>query len=331
MFCVKCGQRLADNAMFCINCGNKVAPEQPVSQETTVMQEPVVTAPPVVEVPVVQETVATPPVIETPVVEAPIVETPIMETVAIQQTEAPTPVQQNAYDQRQYTHPGSFQSVQQAPQQMYQPQQPVMQQAFYNTPAQSKKKGNVSIPAILFLVIATITAMTIAISNFIDGKVGMGVMNICYSVTSIILMVYCVSEKKIGSILKGVFFVIMLILNVIFAGFSAFGASFDIFGNAKAGIDYYYAVVLLLQYISLYVYMLVSIIRSFMGKEKTSYATCLVGYFAILLVVAAFIIDVVSDINNLFAFGFIPIDLGLVALIAGDLFATTKKGKNKSK
>lgn len=324
MFCVKCGQRLADNAMFCINCGSKVAPEQPVSQETTVMQEPVVTAPPVVEVPVVQETVATPPVIETPVVEAPVVQTPIMENVA---------AQQNAYDQRQYTHPGQFQSVQQtqAPQQMYQQQQPVMQQAFYNTPAQPKKKGNVSIPAILFLVIATITAIAIAISNFIDGKIGMGVMNIFYSVTSIILMVYCVSSKKIGSILKGVFFVIMLVLNVIFAGFSAFGASFDIFGNAKAGIDYYYAVVLLLQYISLYVYMLVSIIRSFMGKEKTSYATCLVGYFAILLIVAAFIIDVVSDINNLFAFGFIPIDLGLVALIAGDLFATTKKGKNISK
>lgn len=323
MFCVKCGTRLADNAVFCVNCGSRVATEQDVAQP--VVQEPIMMETPVVEEPVMQEPVVmAPPVVEEPVAQDPV----IMASPVVEQ-----PVtQQNAYDQRQYTQSGTFQPVQTQPmQQMYQPQQPVMQQAFYNTPAKTKEKGNASVPAIIFLVIAAIASIAIAVGNFIDGEVGMGVMNICYFATSIIVIVYSTSSKKIGSILKGVFFLVMLVLNVIFVGYAAFMKSFDGFKNAKVGTDYYYSIILLLQYIFLYVYMMISVVRSFMGKEKVSYVTCILGYFAMLLIIAAFVIDVVSDINGLFVFKFIPIDLGIVALIIGDLFAMIRKSKNASK
>ncbi|MBQ2745815.1 MAG: zinc ribbon domain-containing protein [Lachnospiraceae bacterium] len=295
MFCINCGTRLADDAVFCVNCGCKITAESVGKPE---VQQSVVTEQPVTMEPVVME--------------QPVAEQPVF--------------QQDAYNQGQYSSHGAFQTTQQ----MYQPQQPVAQQAFYNTPAQPVKKSNASVPAIIFLVIAAIASIAISIGHFVDGEIGMGVMNLCYFATSIVLIVYSVSTKKIGSILKGVFFLLMLVLNVIFAGVSAFGAAFDIFGNAKAGIDYYYAIIILLQYIFLYVYMLVSIIRSFIGKEKVSYATCLFGYFAMILIIAAFVVDVASDINGLFIFNFIPVDLGIVTLIIGDIFAATRKGKKVS-
>ena len=65
-----------------------------------------------------------------------------------------------------------------------------------------------------------------------------------------------------------------------------------------------------------------------MGKLKPSYFTCLCGYFAILLTVAAFVIDVVSETPHIFVFSVIPVDLGIIALIAGDILATLRKGKN---
>lgn len=286
--------------MFCVNCGTRLADDavfcvncgSKITAEENVAQT-------IVQQPTAQEQV----VMATPVMEQPV-------------------VQQNVYNQEQYSSQGVFQTTQQPA---------VAQQTYYNTSTvQPKKKSNTSIPAVIFLVIAAIASLAISIDHFIDGEVGMGIMNICYLATSVVLIVYSASTKKVGSILKGAFFFIMLVLNVIFAGISAFGAAFDIFGNAKAGIDYYYAIILLLQYIFLYIYMLVSIVRSFMGKEKVSYATCLCGYFALILIIAAFVVDVVSDINGLFALKFIPIDLGIVTLIAGDIFATTHKGKKVS-
>ena len=70
-----------------------------------------------------------------------------------------------------------------------------------------------------------------------------------------------------------------------------------------------------------------SIIRSFMGKVKPAYFACLCGYFAILLTIAAFVIDVVSDTPSIFVFSFVPVDLGIVTLLGGDILATLRKGK----
>ncbi len=252
------------------------------------------------------------------------VEMPVEQTVMEQQ-----PMQ----DQRQYTMHGSFQPVQQQPvemsaqQQAYEKQE-MPTQAFYNTPAQVSKKSNTSVAGMILLVLALLASVAISIGHFLDGEVGMGIANIGYVAATICLIVYCVSNKRIGSILKGISLIIVLGVNIAFAGISAIGASFDIFGNAKAGIDYYYAIVLLLQYVFLYLYLIVSIIRSFMGKVKTSLATCLCGYFAVLFTIAAFVIDFVSDTPSIFVLSVIPVDLGIITLIGGDIFATLRKGKN---
>lgn len=358
MFCFKCGTRVADDAIFCLNCGNRIAPEQPAGQHVVAEQsvaQPVVEEESVIQ-PIVEEAIIEP-AMEQPVVQAPIVEETIAQPIFQQPVEQQTyqaPVQQPVYDHRQYVQHGTFQPAtsqsnqqpvmsqinqqpnqsmyQQPAQNMYQQgySQPYPQQAFYNTPAQLVKREKTSVPAIIFLIIAAIAAIVISVDQFIKGEAGMGIMNICYFATSIILIVYSVSSKKTGSILKGVFFALTLVLNIIFAGVAAFSASIDIFKNATAGTDYYYAVILILQYIILYVYLLVSIIRSFMNKKNASYAVCLLGYFVILLIIAAFVVDVVTDIGGLFALGFIPVDLGIVCIIAGDLFASLRKAKNQA-
>lgn len=343
MFCFKCGTRVADDAIFCLNCGNRIVPEQPVVEEAVVQPVPVMET---VENVVVEEPAAAP-IIEEPAIASATSESfenvqpapsQNMYQQPVQNMYQP-PVQQPVYNQSQYVQQGTFQ---QAPsQQLY--QQPVQNmqntyqpgynqqaytQSYYNAPVQKAKKEKVSVAAVIFLIVAAIAAVAVSIDQFIKGEIGMGIMNIFYCLTSIVLIVYSVSSKKTGSILKGVFFAIMLVLNIIFAGVSAFGAAIDIFGKATVGTDYYYAIILLLQFVFLYVYMIVSMIRGFMGKKNASYAACLLGYLGILLIVAAFVIDVVTDIQGLFAFKFIPVDMGLVCLIIGDLFATLRKGKN---
>ena len=361
MFCVKCGTRLADDAKFCFNCGNKVSEMHAPVAEPVLVSEPV----PVAETVLVSEPV---PVAETvPVSEpvsvvepAPVVDpvlvvepisvvhsTPVAEAVSVDETDSiaqsvptvePAPVaeadslaqSEPIYDQRAYTMHGSFQQVQSQvmPQDMYQRTE-MPQQAFYNTPVQFKNKSkSFSVPGMIFLVISLVASIIISIGQFMDNETGMGIVNIAYFVATIGLIVFCVSSKRIGTILKGAFLTLVLVLNIIFAGVSAFTEAFNIIGNAKAGIDYYYAIVLLLQYIFLYVYLLVSIVRSFMGKMQVSYFTCLCGYFAMLLTVAAFVIDFVSDTPHIFVFSVIPVDLGLITLIAGDLFASLRNGKN---
>lgn len=350
MFCFKCGTRLADDAAFCFNCGNKVGAADPVVEQAPAVElASVFEATPVVEAEPVFETV---PVEVAPIMEAaPMFEHPSTPAVSLAKensmttpeivTTLPTQSvasQQPMNEQNQYMMQGSFQMAQQPQaQQIYgnpnMPQQQQMyqnagmpQQAYYNTPVQ-KKKSEASVPGMILLVLALISSIVISIGNFVDGETGMGIANIGYFAASVSLIVFCVSSKKMGSMLKGVFLLVVLGLNIAFAGISAISSAFDIIGNAKAGIDYYYAIVVLLQYIFLYIYLLTSIVRSFMGKVKPAYFACLCGYFAILLTVAAFVIDAVSDTPSIFVFSIIPVDLGIITLIGGDILATLRKGK----
>lgn len=305
MFCFKCGTRVADDAVFCLNCGNRIAAEQPAAQA----QEPVA------QQPAGQEEV-----IQQPTYEQPAYEQAVMQQPLVQQPNQPV------YDQSQYVQHGAFQPAQN----MYQPgyNQPYTQ-AFYNTPAQTVKREKTSVPAVLFLNLAALAAIAISVGYFINGNIGLGVINAIYFVTSIMLFVYCFSSKKSVNLIKGAGYVLLIVMNVIFLGFSEIKEAFTIFGSEHSIMtDYYYAIILLLQYIFLYVYLIASIIRSFSDKNKASYFTCLCGYFALIFIIAGAVVNIASDTPGSFIFSFIPIDLSIVCLIAGDLFATLRKGKN---
>ncbi len=353
MFCFKCGTRLADDAAFCFNCGNKVGAADPVVEQAPAVElASVFEATPMVEAEPVFETA---PVEVVSIMEtAPMFEHPSTPAVSLAKESnmiAPEMVatppapsvapQQPAYEQNSYMMQGSFQMPQHPQgvsqqaygnpnmpqhQQMY-PNAGMPQQAYYNAPVQTKKKSEASVPSMILLVLALISSIVISIGHFVDGQTGMGIANIGYFAASVGLIVFCVSSKKMCSMLKGVFLLVVLGVNIAFAGISAISSAFDIIGNAKAGIDYYYAIVVLLQYVFLYVYLLISIVRSFMGKAKPAYFSCLCGYFAILLTVAAFVIDAVSDTPSIFVFSIIPVDLGIITLIGGDILATLRKGK----
>ena len=301
MFCFKCGTRVADDAVFCLNCGNRIASEQPVAQQSVGQEE------------VMQQSI-----IEQEEVIQPTYEQPINEQQAV--------VQQPVYDQSQYVQHGAFQPAQNMYQSGY--NQPSTQ-AFYNTPAQSVKKEKASVPAVIFLNIAALAAIAISVGYFINGNIGLGVINAIYFVTSIMLFCYCFSAKKSVNLIKGAAYVLLLVMNVIFLGFSEIKEAFTIFGSEHSIMtDYYYAVILILQYIFLYVYLIASIIKSFADNNKTSYFTCLCGYFALIFIIAGAVVNIASDTPGSFIFSFIPIDLGIASLIAGDLFATLRKGKN---
>ena len=228
----------------------------------------------------------------------------------------------------QQTYQPAFSQPTFATQQSAQSVQPVFQQSVQQMPV--KKGSKAAVPAAIFLILSVITSIMISLSSFLDGKIGIGVENIGFVVSAILITVFAFSTSGITSILKGVGLSIATVLHVIFFGVSAFMAVFDIFGNAEAGIDYYNATILLLELVCFYVYMLMNIIRSFMNSKKASSVMLLLGYIAALLIVVAFVIDWVSDINGLFAFKFIPIDLGLVFMVLGDIFAVISRAKKQA-
>ena len=64
-----------------------------------------------------------------------------------------------------------------------------------------------------------------------------------------------------------------------------------------------------------------------MNSKKTSMLMVVSGYFTALLVIVCFVVDFASKIDGLFAFKFIPIDLGFVLLILADIFAVISRTK----
>lgn len=300
MFCMKCGAKIADDAVFCLNCGTKVATEQVSLSQTS--NESVTPAEEVVQ-PVVADSSS------------------VVNEAAPQQPVAEQTSQQQPSYQPVFNRPSFNQPVYQ------QPVQPVFQQPVQQMPV--RKGSKAVIPAVIFLILSVFASIMISVSSFIDGKVGIGVENIGFAVASVLIIVYAVSKSTVSSVLKGAGLLVATVLHVIFFGVSAFMACFDIFGNAEAGIDYYYAVILLLELICFYVYMLVNIIRSFINCKKASSVMLLFGYISALLIIVAFVIDMVSDINGLFAFKFIPVDLGLVFMIFGDIFAVVARVKKQ--
>lgn len=302
MFCKNCGANLADDAMFCFNCGTKVEQEQPVVAPVSAAVEQAIYEQPVVEESVYQQ----------PVVEAPVYQEPVAEQAA------------------SYHQPAFQQPVQPTVQPVYQqPVQPMYQQAVYNNKMPKKKSSKASVAAVIFGILAVLSSVMISLSSFLDKEAGVGVENIAFAVSSILIVIYAVSNSTVSSIIKGVGLVAATVLHIIFFGVSAFKASFDIFGNAEAGIDYYYAIILLIELVLFYVYMLMNIIRSFMNSKNPSAIMLLFGYISALLMIAAFVIDYVSDTNGLFAFKFIPVDLGLVLMIIADIFAVIGRAKKQ--
>lgn len=297
MFCMKCGAKIADDAVFCLNCGNKVATEQvSLSQPSSESATPV-------------EEVAQPAMTDS---------SSVVNEATVQQ-----PVESQSVYQQPSFKPSFNQPVYQ------QPVQPVFQQPVQQMPVTKGSKA--VIPAVIFLVLSVFASVMISVSSFLDGKAGVGVENIGFAVASILIIVYAVSKSTVSSVLKGIGLLIVTVLHAIFFGVSQFMGSFDIFGDAEAGIDYYYAVVILLELICFYVYMVINIIRSFTNSKKASSVMLLLGYISALMIIVAFVINWVSESNSssLFAFKFIPVDLGLVFMIFGDIFAVIARAKKQ--
>ena len=314
MFCMKCGTKLADDAVFCFNCGNRLTPEQPVAEaiasSSSVVNESSVNLSNEFKQQAEQTVNQFAP------------ESPAGQFMAEQ------PINQFAPEQLNMNSASYHQPVFNQPS-YRQPTQPVYQQPIAQNQIPLKKGSKATVPAVIFAVLAVLSSVMICVSAFIKGDMGTGFENIAFALCSVLIIVFAVSKSGISSILKGVGLVIVTALHVIFFGVAAFGACFDIFGNAKAGIDYYYAVILLLELVLLYVFMLLNIVRSFMNAKKASSIMLLVGYIAGLLIIAAFVVDVVSELAGLFAFGFIPIDLGLVLMLLADIFAIIARAKKQ--
>lgn len=210
--------------------------------------------------------------------------------------------------------------------------QPVYQQPVFKNQIPVKKGSKAMIPAMIFVVLSVFASIMVSISSFMGGEVGVGFENIAFAVCSILIAVYATSKSTVTSVLKGVGLVAVTALHAIFYGVAGFMTAIGIFGTAKNGTDYYFAVILLLELILFYTYMIVNIIRCFMNSKKVSSVMLLFGYLSALLMVAAFVVDAVSrlNMNEVFAFGFIPNDLGLVCMILADIFAVISRAKKQA-
>lgn len=320
MFCTNCGAQLEDNSIFCIQCGAKIAevPAAPVEEVSEEVNAAIYEQPEIAEV---TENV----VEETPVVEA----APVAEETPAEPTFA-----NQIYNQMQ--QPAFNQPYNQPFNQMQQPfgGQPYVQNAPYMTMSQPKKKSSKAlIPAILFAIISIAASVMICLSGFKSKELGMAFENIAFCLTSIFVITYAVSKSNATSIIKSVGFVAVAVLHTIYYGIAAGKEAVTLLksyfgGNSNANLtDCYYGIALILGLVTLAVYLIMNIIKGFTNSKKASMGMLVSGYFAMLLIVVCFVVDFASDKRGLFAFNFIPVDLGLVTLILADIFASIVRAK----
>ena len=304
MFCTNCGAQLEDNSIFCIQCGAKVSGETPAPA-------------PVVEEPVVME--ASAPVVE----EVPVVEqAPVVEETFSNQVQQPEFAQ--PYNQMQQPYGG----------QSYGQNVSYAQNMPYTQVYQTKKKNSKAlIPAILFAIISIAASVMVCLYGFKSKELGMGLENIAFALTAIFVIVYAVSKSNVTSIMKSVGFIAVAALHTIYYGIAAVKAAVTLLknyfgGNSNANLtDCYYGIALILGLLTLAIYLIMNIIKGFMNSKKASMGMLVSGYFAMLLIIVCFVVDYASDKRGLFAFKFIPVDLGLIALILADIFATIARAK----
>lgn len=304
MFCTNCGAQLEDNSIFCIQCGAKVSGETPAPA-------------PVVEEPVVME--ASAPVVE----EVPVVEqAPVVEETFSNQVQQPEFAQ--PYNQMQQPYGG----------QSYGQNVSYAQNMPYTQVYQTKKKNSKAlIPAILFAIISIAASVMVCLYGFKSKELGMGLENIAFALTAIFVIVYAVSKSNVTSIMKSVGFIAVAALHTIYYGIAAGKAAVTLLknyfgGNSNANLtDCYYGIALILGLLILAIYLIMNIIKGFMNSKKASMGMLVSGYFAMLLIIVCFVVDYASDKRGLFAFKFIPVDLGLIALILADIFATIARAK----
>ena len=292
MFCLNCGTQLADDAVFCFSCGTKVN------------NQPEVAVAPV----------------EAPVVEgaAPVVETePVVEV-----TESVVEEQSMFQTQPAFQEQPTF-------------QEPFGGQTYTQVQPYAKKKGSKAVaPAVIFALLSFAASIMVCLFGFIKkGELGMGLENIAFALTAIFVISYAVSKSSATAVLKGIGFIAVAALHTVYycipaAKEAKIRLSQYFGGNDKAtGTDCYYGIALIALLVFFAIYMIMNVIRSFTNSKKSSMAMLVCAYFTMLLIVVRFIIDYASDKPGIFAFKFIPTDLGLVLLILADIFASISRAK----
>lgn len=302
MFCINCGTQLADDAAFCFNCGAKVNGEGPVNNfaEATEVASNQVNVEPVVQPMVEQQ----------PMMEQPTFQQPMME-------------QQPVYQQPAFQQPDFYN------------QQPFGGQMYTQTkPIAPKKTSKATVPAVIFAILSVLLSGMVCVYGFVKkGDLGMGLENIAFVVASIFVIAYAVSTSKVSALLKGISFIAVAALHTIYYCIPAakeasvrLKAYFG--GNDQAtGTDCFYGIALIGFIAFFALYMLMNIVRSFMNSKKVSMLMLISAYFAMLLCVVCFVVDFASDVRGLFAFKFIPVDIGLITLILADIFAAISRAK----
>ena len=214
-------------------------------------------------------------------------------------------------------------------------QQPFGGQTYTQVQPYAKKKGSKAVaPAVIFALLSFAASIMVCLFGFIKkGELGMGLENIAFALTAIFVISYAVSKSSATAVLKGIGFVAVAALHTVYycipaAKEAKIRLSHYFGGNDKAtGTDCYYGIALIALLVFFAIYMIMNVIRSFTNSKKSSMAMLVCAYFTMLLVVVCFIIDYVSDVRGLFAFKFIPTDLGLVLLILADIFASISRAK----
>lgn len=310
MFCLNCGTQLADDAVFCFSCGTKVNNQPEVA--VAPVEAPVVEgAAPVVE---------TEPVVE--VTESVVEEQPMFQTQPTFQEQPMFQAQPSFQEQPMFQEQPAF-------------QQPFGGQTYTQVQPYAKKKGSKAVaPAVIFALLSFVASIMVCLFGFIKkGELGMGLENIAFALTAIFVISYAVSKSSATAVLKGIGFIAVAALHTIYFCINAiidtkirlsqyFGGS-----DKATGTDCYLGFVTIALVVFFAIYVIMNVLRSFTNSKKSSMAMLVCAYFTMLLIVVRFIIDYASDKRGIFAFKFIPIDLGLVLLILADIFASISRAK----
>ena len=204
-------------------------------------------------------------------------------------------------------------------------QQAIQQQPIVlEKPVIKKKASKALVPSIIFASLSIIASAIICIYGFMN-EIGMGLENVVFAIASIVVLVYAMSKSSVSAILKGIIFIAVAAMHGIYYCSNAVQRSITIlkyyFAGNGNGADCYFGFVQLAVVLFFAIYVIVNVIRSFMNAKKASMFMNVMGYFAVLFTIVCFVVDFASGNKNLFAFKFIPIDLGFITLVLADIFA----------
>ncbi len=305
MFCTNCGNNIEDDAVFCIHCGQKIVTEIQKKQTEEVSVFDYSDRTPAVKFmePAVTKKEEIVPV---EIIESPMMDSRMFSPIGIQGT-SPLGIDTTAQTN-----------------QLTGTSMPMIEM-------KANKQKDSILPLKIISIIFSILTIAAAIVQVIyeasnDGEIINIIWALSFAVVAITLVLFSVKNNVIISRVKGITFIMLIILDVVFVGFSTLKYSFnELFTSSLERNETIYMIVLIVMTISLYVYLLFDAIRSLVLAKGMKTLTVFVGYIPLLAVILQIVIKALNDNKIKLMMGFLPTNTIIALFLLASMFGVAAR------